>query len=89
MALLRQRDKYKLFAAKKNLKNTRIYIDDELTKHEASNQKKLRDTAKIWKATNKGLKTTVRNGRLKTLENGVTKIFAVNADGIVEEIRRR
>jgi hypothetical protein len=88
--LVRQKDKVRILGAKKNLKRTEgfsnIYINPELTKLERAREATLRETARAWKTTNKGIKFYIRGGRLTVNQGQEERRYFVNSDGLVEEI---
>jgi len=90
VTLNRISDKHKIFANKKILGNNAqfksIYINEELTYEQAKIEGILRRKAKLWKATNPTLKSTIRNGILTIELDKKTSRHKVNKDGEVENI---
>jgi hypothetical protein len=90
--LVRETDKEKILKAKKTLRGHKdfanVYVNPELTALQQQREKKLRETAKDWKGTNKTLKYHIRGGHLIVTLNKQTKGYKVN-EGQVEEVQGR
>jgi len=88
--LLRQKDKYAIFAeamaarSKDFMKG--IFINAELTKFERIRNGKLRETRRNLKKANQDTKMQIRNGTMKVTTNGQVKWYGINEDGVVAEI---
>jgi hypothetical protein len=96
LKLLRTRDKYDTFNAKKKLylddagkpdrskKYAKIYINEDLAPEERKRDKALRDFLKEERKKDSSVKGTVRNGTLITWKGGIKAVqYSVTPDGSV------
>jgi len=81
---LRKNDKYKILSKTKELKGSKIYINHDLTKAQATKEKQLRDHLKVLKQTNPELRGVVYNGILTTFDkNNKSKKYNVREDCVI------
>jgi len=88
---LKEMDKHSIFAKKTSLREIpdfkSVFINPELTKFQRTREGKLREAGKKFKADTQGTKFLIRNGIMKVITNGNTKIFTINEDDEIIEIR--
>ena len=87
LKLIRQRDKYRIFNSKPELlkyeETKRIYINSEKTAADRARDGTLNE----WKAQDKNLKFSIRNGTLSVKQGNQENRYFLDKDGKVQPVR--